>query len=477
MNPYPPWLNAGDNAWQLVAATLVGLMSIPGLAILYGGIVQRKWAVNTMLMAFTGFSLVLLVWMLWVFNMGFGTPLKLGPGILSYFVGKPAPILGHATQDQAQIPLLNGTMPQFRFPLSTLAYFQFVFAGITPLLFLGSVVGRINFKAWLIFVPLWSTLAYSVNAFLLWGGGWWAQRGSLDYSGGYVIHLAAGTSGFVAAAVIGPRLARDRARAIPNNLPMAAAGAGILWLGWNGFNGGDPYFAGADASTAVINTNLATAAALLAWVVLDMWFGIDRKPTFLGAVNGMITGLVAITPAAGYINSFGALLTGIIASTLVWLSWNKLSKVKPFSKVDDALGVVHTHGVAGLAGGLLVGLFADPSIIVYLGSGSTVNVSYAGLFYGNPKQLLWQAGAALTIIVWDALITFLILKFLALFMPLRLPNDVLETGDLAVHDEEAYPIDTLIRTEGTRQPSALPRSTVTAAPQTQPTPHNPPSSS
>ncbi len=474
MNPYPPWLNAGDNAWQLVAATLVGLMSIPGIAILYGGIVQRKWAVNTMLMAFTGFSLVLVVWVLWVFKMGFGSPLKLGPGIFSSFVGHPGPILGRATQDQAQIPLLNGLMPQFRFPQSTLAYFQFVFAGITPLLFLGSVIGRINFRVWLIFVPLWSTLAYSVNAFLLWGGGWWAQRGSLDYSGGYVIHLAAGTSGFVAAAVIGPRLARDRARAIPNNLPMAAAGAGILWLGWNGFNGGDPYFAGADASTAVINTNLATATALLVWVVLDMWFGIDHKPTFLGAVNGMITGLVAITPAAGYVNGLGALLTGMIASTLVWLSWNKLSKVKPFSKVDDALGVVHTHGVAGLAGGLLVGLFADPNIIVYLGGGATANVSYAGLLYGNPKQLLWQAGAALTIIVWDAVITFLILRFLGLFMSLRLPEEVLETGDLGVHDEEAYPVDTLIRADGTRLPTAPPRITTTAAPHTQPTSPNPP---
>ena len=200
-----------------------------------------------------------------------------------------------------------------------------------------------------------------------------------------MIHLAAGTTGFVTAAVIGPRLARDRARSVPNNLPMAAAGAGILWLGWNGFNGGDPYFAGADASTAVINTNLATATALLAWVVLDMFFGIDRKPTFLGAVNGMIAGLVAITPAAGYINGLGALLTGLIASILVWLSWNKLSKTRPFRAVDDALGVVHTHGVAGLAGGLLVGLFADPNIIVYLGSGSTANVSYAGLLYGNPR--------------------------------------------------------------------------------------------
>jgi Amt family ammonium transporter len=444
MLPYPDWLNPGDNAWQLVAATLVGLMSIPGIAVLYAGIVQKKWAVNTLLMAFSGFSLVLLVWVLWGFNMGFGTPLKLGPGILSAAVGIPKTLLGDNTQQQATIPLLSGVIPDFKFSQTTLAYFQFVFAGITPLLFLGSVVGRINFKVWLLFVPLWSTLAYSVNAFLLWGGGWWGQKGALDYSGGYVIHLAAGTSGFVAAAVIGPRLARDRARAVPNNLPMAAVGAGILWLGWNGFNGGDPYFAGADASTAVINTNLATATALLVWLLMDMSFGRDHKPNFLGAVNGMITGLVSITPAAGYVNGLGALLIGLIASVIVWLSWNRLGKLRLFKRVDDALGVVHTHGVAGLCGGLLVGLLADPNIIVYVGSGSTPNVSFAGLFYGNPKQLLWQAGAALTVIVWDALITFLILRFLGLFMKLRAPDAVLESGDLAVHGEEAYPDESLI---------------------------------
>ncbi|MCW2624154.1 MAG: ammonia permease [Mycobacterium sp.] len=160
MNPYPDWLNPGDNAWQLVAATLVGLMSIPGIAVLYAGIVQKKWAVNTMLMAFTGFSLVLVVWVLWGFKMGFGEPMKLGPGILQSFVGKPRSIVGTANQGQAVIPLLDGAMPKFRFSESTLAYFQFVFAAITPLLFLGSVVGRMNFKVWLIFVPLWSTFAY-----------------------------------------------------------------------------------------------------------------------------------------------------------------------------------------------------------------------------------------------------------------------------------------------------------------------------
>ena len=160
MLPYPEWLNPGDNAWQLVAATLVGLMSIPGIAVLYGGIVQKKWAVNTMLMAFTGFSLVLVVWVLWGFKMGFGEPLKLGPGILQAAVGKPRTILSTNNQQIAWIPLLDGAMPSFRFSETTLAYFQFVFAAITPLLFLGSVVGRMSFKVWLIFVPLWSTFAY-----------------------------------------------------------------------------------------------------------------------------------------------------------------------------------------------------------------------------------------------------------------------------------------------------------------------------
>jgi ammonium transporter, Amt family len=443
--PYPDWLNPGDNAWQLVAATLVGLMSIPGIAVLYGGIVQKKWAVNTMLMAFTGFSLVLVVWVLWVFKMGFGDPLKLGPGILRAAVGIPHTILGTNNQEQAVIPLLDGTMPKFRFSETTLAYFQFVFAGITPLLFLGSVIGRISFKVWLIFVPLWSTFAYSVNAFLLWGGGWWSQAGALDYSGGYVIHLAAGTTGFVAAAVIGPRLARDRERAVPNNLPLAAVGAGVLWLGWNGFNGGDPYFSGADASLAVINTNLATAVSLLTWVLWDIFASKQRKPTFLGAINGMITGLVAITPAAGYVSSFGAMIIGVVASSLVWMSWNWLGKTRLFQKVDDTLGVFHTHGVAGLAGGLLVGVLADPKIVVYLGGSGGQDVTYSGWLWGHhPKQILIQAGAAATVIVWDAFVTFVILKVLGLFMKLRLPDEVLETGDLGVHDEEAYPDEALV---------------------------------
>jgi Amt family ammonium transporter len=391
-------------------------------------------------MVFSAFALTLIVWLLWAFKMAFGTPL------ISSFVGDPRAVLGHlAEQGQANIPLLNGLMPKFRFPESSLVYFQFVFAAITPILFIGSVVGRMSFKAWLLFVPLWITFAYAVNAFLLWGGGYWAQKGALDFSGGYVIHLAAGVSGFTAAAVVGPRLKRDRERAIPNNLLFVAVGAGILWLGWNGFNGGDPYFAGADASAAVLNTNLATAVAMMTWIIMDMTLSHEKKPTFLGGLNGMICGLVGITPAAGYVNGFGAIVIGLVCSAIVWAAWTYLPKyVWPFNKVDDALGVVYTHGIAGLFGGLLVGLFADPKMIVYLGLGKTSDVSGAGLFYGHPKQLLFQAGSALTIIVWDAAVTFVLLKGIGLVVKLRMSDEELLVGDIAVHGEEAYPSEDLV---------------------------------
>jgi Amt family ammonium transporter len=440
VNPYPSWLSSGDNAWQMTAATLVGLMSIPALAVLYGGLVQKKWAMNTVIMVFATFGLTLITWVLWAFKMGFGTPL------ISTFVGDPRTVLGAAAEEgQANIPLLNGLMPAFRFPESSLVYFQFVFAAITPILFIGSVLGRISLKAWMIFVPLWITFAYAVNAFLLWGGGYWAGKGALDFSGGYVIHLAAGVSGFTAAWVIGPRLKRDRERAVPNNLLFVAVGAGILWLGWNGFNGGDPYFASQDAAGAVINTNLATACAMMTWIFMDMFLSKEKKATFLGGLNGLICGLVGITPAAGYVNGLGAIVIGVVCSAIVWVAWYTLPKyVWPFNKVDDALGVVYTHGIAGLFGGLLVGLLADPKMIEYVGLGKAPSVAGTGLFYGHPKQLAIQAGAALTIIIWDSVVTFVLLKGIGLFVKLRIPDEDLEIGDVAVHGEEAYPSEDLV---------------------------------
>jgi Amt family ammonium transporter len=276
---------------------------------------------------------------------------------------------------------------------------------------------------------------------MIWGGGWFAQHGALDYSGGYVIHLAAGVSGFVAAWVIGPRLKRDREIDAPNNLLMVATGAGLLWLGWNGFNGGDPYYAGANAAAAVLNTNLACAVAFLGWVAWDYVTG--RKPSLIGSVNGMITGLVAITPAAGYVDGWGALAIGLIGTTIVYFALNYLSRLRPFRNVDDTLGVIYTHGFAGLAGGLMVGLFANPKMIVYLGLGKTASISpFPSLLHGGSGELLKsQAWAALWVVAFSAAGTFVLLKLVGLFVPLRMAEKDLEEGDLAVHGHEVYPSD------------------------------------
>ncbi|HLX87052.1 MAG TPA: ammonium transporter [Acidimicrobiales bacterium] len=496
--PYPSWLNTGDNTWQLVAATLVGLMSIPGLAVLYASIVQKKWAVNVLAMMFAGFSLVLVAWVLWSYKMGFGAT-SLGGGVhngvwtqqpasgvnhvgtLKHFfdnlVGKPGQIV-NATNEQGQAVSAANTAIPFHFPTTTLAYFQFVFAAITPLLFLGSVLGRIKFSAWCLLVPLWSTFVYAIDAFLLWGGGFFAQEGALDFSGGFVIHMSAGVSGFVAAWVLGPRLARDRQHAVPNNLVMAAVGAGILWLGWNGFNGGDPYYSGVSAASAVVNTNLATAVGVLVWMGMDAWFTRAKKPTFLGGVNGMICGLVGITPCAGWVNGWGAIAVGGICTAVVWIAWNYLSKVRPFSKVDDALGVIYTHGIAGLTGGLLLGIFGDPNMLEYgcgtldsagqVGSNvsdgtfhaatsSCTPFSVNGLMYTGSSHQLWeQFRAAVFVIFWSALVTFIILQVIKVVLRgLRYKDEVLEIGDLAIHDEEAFPEERFAERVGGGAPGAF----------------------
>jgi Amt family ammonium transporter len=435
--PYPTWLNPGDNAWQITAATLVGLMSVPGLVVLYGGVMQKRWSVNSMMLAFTGFAGVLIVWVLYAFDMGFGNAWH---GISSHgfwgnFIGQPGPVLSHSKElGQATIPTITSG-PPWHFPQSSLVYFQFVFAAITPLLLLGSVLGRINIKAWLLFVPLWITCVYVVNAFLIWGGGFFAQKGALDFSGGYVIHLTAGVAGFVAAAVIGPRLARDREIDAPNNLLMVATGAGLLWLGWNGFNGGDPYYAGADMAAAVLNTNLCTAVAFLVWVVWDYITG--RKPSLIGSVNGMIVGLVAITPAAGFVNGYGAMAIGVIASSIVYFAYHYVSRLRPFRNVDDTLGVVYTHGFAGLAGGLLVGLLADSHMAVYI----FPNGSPAFSGTGSLHLLKVQAYTALWVICFTAAATFILLKLVGLVIPLRMTEAEMEEGDIAVHGHEVYPSD------------------------------------
>lgn len=426
-------LDTGNNAWQMTAATLVGLMSIPGLVVLYGGVMQKRWSVNSMMMAFVAFAIVLILWCLFAFKMAFGDPMHIlgaDGGFFANMWGKPGSILSSSSLlSEAHIPEYS-ELP-FTFPESTLAYFQIVFAAITPILMLGSVLGRVNFKAWMPFVALWTVFCYTINAFLIWGGGFFAQHGAVDFSGGYVIHLAAGVSGFVAAAVIGPRLQRDREVDAPNNLAMVAVGAGLLWMGWNGFNGGDWYEASGIASAAILNTNLCTAVAFLVWVAFDYLTG--RKPSLIGSVNGMIVGLVAITPGAGFVNGWGAIVIGVIASTIAYFALNYLSRVRPFRNVDDTLGVVYTHGFAGVAGGLLVGIFANSSM---------AETVLAGTISGGGLNLLkWQALTALWVIVFSAAMTFVLLKIVSIFVPLRMTEEDMETGDVAVHGHEVYPSD------------------------------------
>jgi Amt family ammonium transporter len=431
--PSPTWLNEGDNAWQMAAATFVGLQSIPGLTVLYGGIVKKKWAINSAFMSMYAFASVLVVWVLFDYNMAFGP--QWFP-----FLGKPGLAVSAAfTLGQATVPAAAAGMPALAFPMATLMYFQFVFAAITVIILAGSVLGRMNFTAWMIFCPVWMTLVYTVGAFSLWGGGWLATLGVADFSGGYVIHLAAGASGFTAAWVLGPRLQADRDHFPPNSLLVTLVGAGILWIGWNGFNGGDPYFANADAGAAVMNTNTATAVGLLVWTLMDkMAYG---KPSVLGAVNGMIAGLVGITPCAGYVDGTGAIIVGVCAGIIPWLSMNKFQKLGFMQKVDDTLGVFSTHGVAGLMGGLLTGILANPAMLQYIGTDKDApGVSITGLMYGNANQLLLQAEGAAFIIVYNVIATFIILKVISIFVSLRMDEATLKVGDDAVHGETAYAI-------------------------------------
>ncbi|KAF9507205.1 hypothetical protein BS47DRAFT_1366812 [Hydnum rufescens UP504] len=410
----PTWLNSGDNAWQLTAGTLVALQSIPGLVILYAGLVKRRWAINSAFMAFYGFAATLICWVIWAYKASFGKQML-------PFVGVPGPVL--TMNDELTQAVLPAAKITAAFPLSTMVYFQFVFAAITIVILAGGFLCRMNIHAWMVFVPLWITLSYTVGAFSLWGGGFLQQRGVIDYSGGYVIHVSSGTAGFVGAYWIGPRLDSDRLDHKPHNILLVLVGAGILWNGWNGFNGGDPYAASTDAGAAVLNTNIATAMSALVWIMWDTIY--YKKPSVLGGVNGMITGLVAITPAAGVVAGWGAIIIGLVSGSIPWVSMNIAGKkLSLFQHVDDTLGVFHTHLVAGVCGGFLVGIFSTSED-------------------GNGKQIGWQLAGACFVIGWNTVWTSLILLFIkyVLRIPLRMSEVDLLIGDDAIHGEDAYSFD------------------------------------
>ncbi|KAJ3221014.1 hypothetical protein HDU81_010968 [Chytriomyces hyalinus] len=419
-----PWLDHGDNAWQLSAATFVGMQSVPGLMVFYAGIVKKKWAINSAFMCFYAFAMVMLCWVCFAYQMSFGE--QWAP-----FLGKPGAgsslsIMGSLSQ--AYIPTSNVLAA---FPMSTLVYFQSVFAAISVILIAGAFLGRMNFLAWMIFVPLWLTFSYTTVCFSVWGGGWLFQAGVLDFAGGYVIHLSAGTAAYIGAWCIGPRLKQDREDFEPNNVPLMLVGAGLLWLGWNGFNGGSPFSAGADSGVAVLNTNICTATSLLTWMCLDIAF--FKKPSVIGATQGMITGLVAITPGAGLMAGWGAIATGVLSGTIPWISLNIVGKTKLFSHIDDTLAVFHTHAVAGFLGGICTGLFATVE-----GCQAFAVTAPGGAIAGNWNQVWIQVYSGLFVIAVNLVITPVILFSIGLVIPLRMSEEDLLIGDAACHGEDAY---------------------------------------
>ncbi|KAL4604678.1 hypothetical protein ACB092_10G207300 [Castanea dentata] len=351
----PDWLNKGDNAWQLTAATLVGLQ------------IKNKWAVNSAFMALYTFAAVFVCWMGWGYQMSFGSA-----GI--HFIGRP-----NVALDEKFLldPAFSGHLPN-----ATMVYFQFVFVAITLILIAGALLGRMNFYAWMLFVLLWLTFSYTICTFSIWAPkGWLFKMDIIDYSGGLFIHLSSGVAGFTAAYWVGPRAAKDRERFPPNNVILMLAGAGLLWMGWSGFNGGDPYSVNVDASLAVLNTHVCTATGLLTWLLLDIHF--FRKPSVIGATQGMITGLVCITPAAGVVQGWAAIIMGIMSGSIPWYTMMVFHKrIGLLKQVDDTMAVFHTHAVAGSLGGILAGVFAEPKLgrLFYLVDDWE---HYVGFFYGS----------------------------------------------------------------------------------------------
>ncbi|KHN29566.1 Ammonium transporter 3 member 1 [Glycine soja] len=381
-------------------------------------------------MSLYAFACVFFCWVVWGYRMSFGDELL-------PFWGKPAMSLEHA--------YLFKRAFLGAFPNATMVYFQCVFAAITLILIAGAVLGRMNFYAWMLFVPLWLTFSYTFTAFSIWSSsGFLTKMGIIDYSGGYVIHLSSGVAGFTAAYWVGPRLNKDRERFPPNNILLMLAGAGLLWMGWTGFNGGDPYTVNSDASLAVLNTHACTATSLLTWVILDVLF--FRKPSVIGAVQGMITGLVCITPAAGVVEGWAALIMGVLSGSIPWFTMMVVHKrSKLLQKVDDTMAVFHTHAIAGTLGGLLTGLFADPRLnkLFYGTDGQ-----YVGFFYGlgskkvstGFRQMGVQILGIIFVIFVNVISTSLICLFIRIFVPLRMSEEDMEIGDEAAHGEEAYAI-------------------------------------
>ena len=406
----PSTITAGDTAWLLMSTALVMLM-VPGLAFFYGGLVRTRAVLNTMMMSVAALGIVGVQWVLGGYSLAFSTSTpylgNLGWAAFSGVAAAP-----NATYSAA--------VPHVLF-----AAFQGMFAAITVALISGAVVERMRFGAYLLFVLLWTTLVYDPLAHWVWAdGGWLRTLGALDFAGGTVVHISAGVSALVAAVFIGKRRDVGRLPLVPHNVPFTLLGAGLLWFGWFGFNAGSALAADGIAANALITTHSAAAAAVAAWVLLDL--ARSRRSTAVGAATGAVAGLVAITPAAGFVTPASALIIGALGATASYAA----IQLRARTSVDDSLDVFACHGVAGITGALLTGVFASKAVNP-LGND--------GLLNGNPGLLGVQAIAVLATMVLASVLTLGILSLIRLVMPLRVAvSDEITGVDLTEHGEEGY---------------------------------------
>jgi len=401
-------LSSGDTAWMLTSTALVLFMTIPGLSLFYGGMVRAKNALSVMMQCFVITCLVTVLWVLYAYSLAFGDD-------ISGVVGN----LSKAMMAGVGVESLSGSIPETVFSM-----FQLTFAIITPALIVGAFAERMKFSALLWFMALWVTVVYAPIAHWVWGGGWLGQMGVLDFAGGTVVHINAGVAGLVAALVMGKRRGYPTHPMKPSNLVLTMVGAGMLWVGWFGFNAGSELAADGTAGMAMMVTQVATAAAALTWMFLE-WSNYG-KPSALGLASGAVAGLVAITPASGFVGPMGALAIGVAAGFVCYLA---VVKVKRSLGYDDSLDAFGVHGVGGFVGAILTGVFVDSK---FGGSGLAEGVSMSG-------QVIKQFMGAGATIVYCGVVSFILLKILDAVIGLRVGEEKEEMGlDLALHEEQGY---------------------------------------
>jgi Amt family ammonium transporter len=408
-------LNGADTAWILTATALVLFMTIPGLSLFYAGLVRSKNVLSVLMQCFALTCLMSLVWFAVGYTIAFGSDgVEQGMWIGDF---------GNMFFANMSMDSVNGTIPATLF-----AIFQMTFAIITPALIVGGFAERMRFSAMLLFSTLWMVLVYAPVCHWVWGGGWLGAMGLQDFAGGTVVHITAAVAALVAALMIGPRRGFGTVAMPPHNLTLTVAGAGMLWVGWFGFNAGSAVAADSSAAMAMLVTHLSASAGALAWMTME-WLR-HGKPSMLGTVTGMVAGLGTITPAAGSVGPAAAVVIGLTAGVVCYFATGYL---KNKLRVDDSLDVFPVHGVGGILGTLLAGIFCSTQLGIFSGNGFSEGISGIG------GQLMVQATGVLSTLVYTAVVTFILLKLVGALVGLRVDGDEETQGlDLVLHDERGY---------------------------------------